>query len=117
MQGRHLIASASILTNIVDFSMVLRRLGPQLWLSFIVVCFGLVTLGTTWCRTHTDYYAARVMLGMTEAGLFQGGYYTISCWYVKEELQTRCAYWYSAAILSGAFVGMPILIRAYLECS
>lgn len=23
------------------------------------------------------------------------GFYTLSCWYVSGELQTRCAYWYS----------------------
>jgi MFS family permease len=46
------------------------------------------------------------MLGFFEAGLFQRYFYTLSCWYLPSELQTRCALWYSAAMLFGAFGGL-----------
>ncbi|KAM0755164.1 putative high-affinity nicotinic acid transporter [Meredithblackwellia eburnea MCA 4105] len=87
-------------------NMILRKVGARRWLSFLVVCWGIVTFGTAWCRSHTDYYIFRILLGVFEAGMFQGALFTLSCWYPSEELQTRCALWYSAAMLSGAFSGL-----------
>lgn len=84
----------------------MRKFGPRLWLSLLVTCWGAVTVGSAWVKSYGDYCAARVMLGVFEAGLFQGCFYTISTWYLPSELQTRCAYWYSATMLSGAFGGL-----------
>ena len=84
----------------------MRKYGSRLWLSMLVLCYGAVTLGSAWVRSYGDYCAARIMLGVFEAGLFQGCFYTLSCWYVQDELQTRCAWWYSATMLSGAFGGL-----------
>ncbi|KKY20010.1 putative high-affinity nicotinic acid [Phaeomoniella chlamydospora] len=87
-------------------NMMMRKFGPRRWLSGLVVCWGAVTLGSAWVKSYGDYCAARVMLGFFEAGLFQGCFYTLSCWYLRGELQTRCAFWYSATMLSGAFGGL-----------
>ncbi|CAJ2501973.1 Uu.00g048260.m01.CDS01 [Anthostomella pinea] len=87
-------------------NMCLRRFGARLWLSMLVVLWGAVTLGSAWVKSYGDYSAARVLLGVFEAGLFQGCFYTLSTWYIATELQTRCAMWYSAAMLSGAFGGL-----------
>lgn len=87
-------------------SMMMRKYGPRIWLSGLVTCWGAVTLGSAWVKSYGDYCAARIMLGIFEAGLFQGCFYTLSCWYLPTELQTRCAWWYSATMLSGAFGGL-----------
>lgn len=87
-------------------NMMMRRYGPRLWLSGLVICWGAVTLGSAWVKSYGDYCAARIMLGFFEAGLFQGCFFTLSCWYLSGELQRRCAYWYSATMLSGAFGGL-----------
>lgn len=50
--------------------------------------------------------AARWFLGLTEAGLFPGVNYYLSCWYKREELGVRCAIFFSAAALSGSFGGL-----------
>lgn len=85
---------------------MLRRIGPKIWLSSLVICWGFVTLGSAWVKSYGDYCAARILLGVFEAGLFQGCFYTLSTWYLPHELQTRCAWWYSATMLSGAFGGL-----------
>jgi sugar phosphate permease len=85
-------------------NMCMRKFGPRLWLSGMVFCWGAVTLGSAWVKSYGDYAAARIVLGIFEAGLFQGCFFTLSCWYPRGELQRRCAYWYSATMLSGAFV-------------
>lgn len=85
---------------------MMRKYGPRLWLSSLVILWGAVTLGSAWVKSYGDYCAARVLLGAFEAGLFQGCFYTLSCWYLPTELQSRCAWWYSATMLSGAFGGL-----------
>lgn len=50
--------------------------------------------------------AARWFLGMTEAGLFPGVTYYLSCWYRRRELSLRVAIFFSAAALSGSFGGL-----------
>ncbi|KAH9886820.1 putative high-affinity nicotinic acid transporter [Xylariomycetidae sp. FL2044] len=87
-------------------NMMMKKYGARLWLSMLVTGWGAVTLGTAWVKSYGDFCAARIMLGFFEAGLFQGCFYTISTWYLPGELQTRCAWWYSATMLSGAFGGL-----------
>ncbi|KAK7433773.1 hypothetical protein CaCOL14_003427 [Colletotrichum acutatum] len=87
-------------------NMMLRRVGPRFWLSSLVICWGCVTLGGAWVKSYHDFVICRVLLGLFEAGMYQGCFYTISCWYLPNELQSRCAWWYSATLLSGAFGGL-----------
>lgn len=50
--------------------------------------------------------AARWFLGLTEAGLFPGVNYYLSCWYKRSEFGLRAAIFFSAAALSGSFGGL-----------
>lgn len=50
--------------------------------------------------------AARWFLGLTEAGLFPGVNYYLSCWYKRSEFGVRAAVFFSAAALSGSFGGL-----------
>jgi len=52
----------------------MRKIG-SIWLSGLVVSFGLVTLGSTWMRTRADIYASRILLGFTEGGVLVCIYY------------------------------------------
>ncbi len=57
---------------------------------------------TNWSGLMT----ARWFLGMTEAGLFPGVNYYLSCWYRRDEFAVRAAIFFSAAALSGSFGGL-----------
>lgn len=50
--------------------------------------------------------AARWFLGLTEAGLFPGISYYLSCWYKRSEFGVRMAIFFSAAALAGSFGGL-----------
>lgn len=50
--------------------------------------------------------AARWFLGVTEAGLFPGINYYLSCWYKRSEFGARAAWFFSAAALAGSFGGL-----------
>lgn len=48
----------------------------------------------------------RWFLGLTEAGLFPGIGYFLSCWYKRSEFGVRMAIFFSAAALAGSFGGL-----------
>lgn len=50
--------------------------------------------------------AARLFLGVTEAGLYPGVAYYITMWYIRTEAQFRQAMFFSAASVAGAFSGL-----------
>lgn len=50
--------------------------------------------------------AARWFLGLTEAGLFPGVGYFLSCWYRRSEFGVRMAIFFSAAAVAGSFGGL-----------
>lgn len=50
--------------------------------------------------------AVRWFLGLTEAGLFPGVSYFLSCWYKRSEFGVRMAIFFSAAALAGSFGGL-----------
>ena len=48
----------------------------------------------------------RWFLGITEAGLFPGMNYCLSCWYKRGELGIRAAIFFSIAAVAGSFGGL-----------
>jgi len=63
-------------------------------------------LGMGFVENWSSLMAARWFLGLTEAGLFPGVNYYLSCWYKRSEFGVRAAIFFSAAALSGSFGGL-----------
>jgi MFS family permease len=63
-------------------------------------------LGMGFVYNWSGLMAARWFLGLTEAGLFPGVNYYLSCWYKRSEFGFRAAIFFSAAALSGSFGGL-----------
>jgi hypothetical protein len=53
----------------------LARVGARRWLARIAITRGLLTCAMLFVRTLTQFYAARFLLGVAEAGLFPGVIY------------------------------------------
>jgi len=64
-----------------------------------MTCMGLV-------KNYSGLMAVRWFLGLTEAGLFPGVSYFLSCWYKRSEFGVRMAIFFSAAALAGSFGGL-----------
>ncbi|KAI0174758.1 major facilitator superfamily domain-containing protein [Pestalotiopsis sp. NC0098] len=84
----------------------LRRLGPKIWFPVIVCSWGLITALTCLVTNYGSYVAVRLVLGLTEAGLYPGSYFILSMWYTPSELATRMAIFYGANTAAGAFGGV-----------
>ena len=57
-------------------------------------------------QNYHGLLAARIFLGLTEAGLFPGVAYYLTMWYCRHEIQLRQALFFSAASIAGAFSGL-----------
>ncbi|KAK3938196.1 major facilitator superfamily transporter [Diplogelasinospora grovesii] len=90
----------------VPSNLILKKLRPSIWLPAIMVAWGVVM---TLMGTVHDYHgllAARLFLGVAEAGLFPGVAYYLTMWYTRHEIQFRQALFFSAASVAGAFSGL-----------
>ncbi|KAL8719729.1 MAG: hypothetical protein Q9225_003299 [Loekoesia sp. 1 TL-2023] len=94
-------AGAEPLTNVL-----LKRLRPSVFIPAIMILWGIcmTTMGLT--HNFQGIMAARFFLGLTEAGLFPGISYYLSCWYRRDEFGIRAAIFFSAAAVSGSFGGL-----------
>ena len=57
-------------------------------------------------QNYRGLLAARIFLGVAEAGLFPGVSYYLTAWYPRYDVQVRQAVFFSAASIAGAFSGL-----------
>ncbi|KAF8519984.1 MFS general substrate transporter [Hysterangium stoloniferum] len=86
-------------------NMALRLIGP-VWLSFLVISFGIVSISTAFIGNYAGFLVTRIMLGLTEGGLVPGIVYILSLYYPRSELIMRiCIFLPWGGSLSGAVGG------------
>ncbi|KAI0032299.1 MFS general substrate transporter [Vararia minispora EC-137] len=90
----------------VPSNVFLKRLRPSLWLSGLMLLWGVMMMLQGFVHNYGGLLGMRWMLGMMEAGLFPGVNYYLSCWYKRSEFGIRAAIFFSAASVSGAFGGL-----------
>ncbi|KAG6918952.1 hypothetical protein DXG01_010191, partial [Tephrocybe rancida] len=90
----------------VPSNVFLKRLRPSIWLSFLMLGWGIMMTIQGLVVNFGGLMGMRWMLGLFEAGLFPGVNYYLSCWYKRSEFGIRAAIFFSAASVSGAFGGL-----------
>lgn len=94
-------ALAEPLTNVL-----LKRLRPSIFLPAIMIAWGICMTCMGLVHNWSGLMVARFFLGLTEAGLFPGINYYLSCWYRRDEFGIRAAIFFSAAAVAGSFGGL-----------
>jgi MFS family permease len=87
-------------------TIIVRYLGPRLFLSFIVVAWGAVMIGMGFVHTFGTMSAMRVLLGMLEAGFFPSCVYLLSTWYTRFDIGKRYSVFYIIGSLASACAGI-----------
>jgi len=87
-------------------TVVLRKVGPRVFLPTIVILWGATMIGFGFVRTWIQLIPLRLILGIFEAGFFPGCAYLLSCWYPRYELQKRNAVFYLIGSMASAFSGI-----------
>ncbi|KAJ3565456.1 hypothetical protein NP233_g7613 [Leucocoprinus birnbaumii] len=84
----------------------LRRLKPSIWLSTMMVLWGIVMTLHGVIHDYGGLITLRLLLGLAEAGMYPGIVFYISSWYKRSETGTKVAIFFSSATVAGAFSGL-----------
>ncbi len=99
----------------VPSNMLLQRFGAKVWLTRIMLTWGLVASAMAFVPNETWFYILRFLLGVAEAGFFPGVVYYFTRWLPASERGKAMAIFLSgsaiASILSGPISGALLLIE------
>src|SRR5215831_866407 len=88
-------------------TLIVERWSARRWFTRIMISWGLVTIGMAFVRTPHQFYAARFLLGLAEAGFFPGIIVYLTHWFIYEDRAKAVAGFMAAIPLSYA-IGSPI---------
>jgi D-galactonate transporter len=91
----------------VPSNMLLDRIGARRTLLRIMVGWGVVSAATMFVRTPLEFYAARILLGMAEAGFFPGILLYLTYWFPSGRRTRMTALFFLGLPLSG-IIGGPL---------
>ncbi|CDK24072.1 unnamed protein product [Kuraishia capsulata CBS 1993] len=97
---------ATYITAELPSVLLVKRVGPRLHLTVLVVCWSLVTIFTAFIRDYWSLILTRLLLGLFEGGFFPCLSLIISMTYKREEQSRRLGYLYVCSCFSGAFGGL-----------
>ena len=90
----------------IPANLLLVRLGAKVWLSAIVVAWGLVSTCTAFVHSAPEFYLVRFLLGTLEAGFFPGVIFYLTFWYTRQYHGRIISLFMSAIPLSGVVSGI-----------
>ncbi len=88
-------------------NLVLARLGARVWISIIMVAWGIFSAGTALVTGETSFVVFRFLLGVAEAGFFPGVAYFLTCWFPSHYRGRMMGVFYACGAFSGV-IGGPI---------
>jgi MFS transporter, ACS family, tartrate transporter len=91
----------------IPSNIILERVGARLWISRIMVTWGLISAALMFVRTPVAFYLLRFLLGVAEAGFFPGVIYYLSLWYPAAHRARAIAAFMSAVPVAG-LIGGPL---------
>jgi MFS transporter, ACS family, tartrate transporter len=91
----------------IPSNIILERVGARLWISRIMVTWGLISAGLMFVRTPAAFYLLRFLLGVAEAGFFPGVIYYLSLWYPTAKRARAIAAFMTAVPVTG-LIGGPL---------
>ncbi len=94
-------------------SLIVERWSARKWISRIMVSWGIFAALTAWVQTANQFYVARFLLGLGEAGFFPGIIVYLGHWFPTRDRAKALAYFFIAAPV--AQIVSPKLINVLLK--
>jgi ACS family tartrate transporter-like MFS transporter len=91
----------------IPSNLILERVGARRWIARIMIGWGLVSMAMMFVTGTASFYAARVLLGIAEAGFFPGMVLYFTYWVPASERARTGALFMMAAPIA-IIVGAPI---------
>jgi ACS family tartrate transporter-like MFS transporter len=89
----------------VPSNLLLLRFGPRRWLARIMLTWGLLAAAMMFVRTPLEFYAVRLLLGISEAGFFPGVLYCLTLWFPAKVRARAVSRFYISLPLSTVVMG------------
>ena len=91
----------------VPSNIALYRVGPRIWLSRIMITWGLISAATIFVTGPLSLYVLRFLLGVAEAGFFPGVAFYLGTWF-PSAYRTRMIAWFMVAVPISSVVAGPV---------
>lgn len=91
----------------VPSNLIMHRVGARLWITRIMVTWGLLSAAMAFVQGPVSFYILRVLLGMAEAGLFPGVMLYLTYWFGREQ-RARANGAFLVAVCLANIMGAPI---------
>jgi MFS family permease len=62
-------------------NLILHRIGAKIWITFLMVAWGLLSMATMFVTGSTSFYVLRLLLGVMEGGFFPGVILYLTYWF------------------------------------
>jgi len=91
----------------VPANIILHRIGARIWMTRIMVSWGIVSSLLAFSDSPASFYALRLLLGVAEAGFFPGIILYLTYWFPAEYRARIVAMFMTAVAFAGVF-GSPL---------
>lgn len=91
----------------IPSNLALNKIGARVWISRILITWGIVSGLTAFVWNEWSFYAIRILLGLAEAGFFPGVVLYMTWWFPSRYRTRILALFYSSIVLS-LIVGPPV---------
>ncbi len=100
----------------IPSNLLLTRIGARIWISRIMITWGLVSILTMFVKNVEQLYVVRILLGVAEAGFFPGIILYLTFWFPSRE-RAKVVALFMVAIAFAGVLGNPLsgLILQYLH--
>ncbi|MFE6150444.1 MFS transporter [Streptomyces sp. NPDC057889] len=92
----------------VPSNIYLDRFGARRWFTRIMLSWGVVTVLTSLVSNDWQFYAARFLLGVAEAGFYPGVLYYLTKWY-PYRYRARMTGWFMMSAPLAFIIGNPVM--------
>ncbi len=76
----------------VPGNLIMAKVGARIWISRILVTWGIISACTALVHTPTQFYVVRFLLGIAEASFFPGMIYYLSNWFQTKDQAKAIAF-------------------------
>jgi MFS family permease len=96
-------------------NLILHRVGAKIWISLLLVAWGLASMATMFVTGSASFYALRLLLGVLEAGFFPGTILYLTYWFPNRIRGEITGFFYLGVplslVLGGPLSGLLLEIR------
>ncbi len=91
----------------IPSNLILHKVGVRVWICRVLVTWGIISGCTAFVRTPWEFYSARFLLGLAEAGFFPGMILYLTYWFPSHRRAKMMAFLMAGNPISG-IIGGPV---------